>query len=152
ARRVRVESMTALATLITSLSSREAIALGALGQDLPETVEVVTADKLNGLTGAIARTKAFLRYDSSRAAFALLDFDKKQMPREIAARIEMLGGFWGALVTILPELENAAHLVRGSTSSGLYRTDTGERFPGGEHAYVRVRDGADIPRFLADLY
>jgi DNA polymerase I-like protein with 3'-5' exonuclease and polymerase domains len=153
ARRVRVESMASLAALITSLKQNEALALGALCEDLPAAVKVTTAEKRNG-PGPIARTTEFLQFRPGMPALVLLDLDRKMMPAEIAARIEKLGGFWEALTTILPDLKGAGYLRRGSTSSGLYRTDTGERFSsgGGEHAYVRVCDGADIPRFLKDLH
>jgi DNA polymerase bacteriophage-type len=153
AQRVRIGSMSELAALITSLRSNDALALGALRTDLPEEVEVVTANKLNG-PGPIARTTEFLPFRSGMPALVLFDFDRKGMPADVAARVEAAGGFWGALVSILPGLRGAPHLIRRSTSAGLYRADTGERFPdsGGEHVYVRVADGADIPRFLADLH
>ena len=42
---------------------------------------------------------------------------------------------------------------QGSTSAGLRNEETGETFAGsgGQHVYLFVRDGADIPRFLRDL-
>ena len=53
-----------------------------------------------------------------------------------------------------PGLQRAARVSRASTSSGLYRSDTGTQFDGsgGAHHYVLVKDGSDIERFLRDLH
>ena len=60
------------------------------------------------------------------------------------------GGFWPALRSLLPELTEAAHVTRSSTSAGLYRGDTGQPVPGsdGVHVYVVIADGEDSERFL----
>ena len=65
-----------------------------------------------------------------------------------------LGGFWGALLTVLPALKDAARVTRRSTSAGLSRSDTGEALPGsdGIHVYVAAKDGADSERFLRALH
>ena len=82
-------------------------------------------------------------------AWMLIDFDTKGMPIEVKARIEALGGVWGALTTIAPGLQGAARVLRASTSSGLSREDTGEQIAdaGGLHIYVLVKDGADVSGF-----
>ena len=49
------------------------------------------------------------------------------MPTEVAARIEAMGGVWSALTTVAPGLKGAARVSRASTSSGLFREDTGEQ-------------------------
>ena len=61
---------------------------------------------------------------------------------------------WNALLSVAPGLRRAARVARASTSSGLYRTDTGEQFEssGGAHHYVLVKDAGDIKRFLSDLH
>jgi hypothetical protein len=61
---------------------------------------------------------------------------------------------WNALLTVAPELANAARVSRASTSAGLFHNDTGEPIAGsnGMHHYVLVRDGGDIERFLKDLH
>jgi hypothetical protein len=76
------------------------------------------------------------------------------MPREVAARIKEAGGLWAALLSVLPCLEAAGRVVRASTSSGISRTDTGERLPGsvGVHVYLHVTDGTDEERFLKTLH
>ena len=84
----------------------------------------------------------------------LIDFDTKGMPAEVAARIEAVGGVWSALTTVAPGLKDAARVSRASTSSGLFREDTGEQIAdaGGLHIYVLVKDGGDIERFLHALH
>ena len=100
----------------------------------------------------IARTGANIIYRGP--AFALLDYDSKGMPTAVATRLEGAGGFWGALLTVMPALKDAAHVTRRSTSAGLSRADTGEALPGsdGVHVYVAEKDGADSERFLRALH
>jgi hypothetical protein len=84
----------------------------------------------------------------------LIDADSKGMPPDVAARLAKAGGLWSVLVSILPALQGVGHVIRRSTSAGLYRTDTGEQLPGSNnaHSYIAVRDGADIDRFLYTLH
>jgi len=67
-------------------------------------VQVVTKQKLNGAPNAIARTGADIIYRKGQPALALLDFDTKGMPEDIAAALCQHGGYWLALVAVLPEL------------------------------------------------
>jgi hypothetical protein len=143
-----------LAAVIAKMKSKHAIALGALRADLPDTVQVVTKGKLNGLPHVIARTASSISYRPGVQAFVLIDIDTKAMPDEVRERIRLLGGYWNALVAVLPELSSVAHIIRPSTSAGLFRRDTGEELPssGGRHVYLLVKDGADIVRFLDALH
>jgi Virulence-associated protein E-like domain len=156
ARRVRLAGLEDLKALIENFASNEALALGALREDLADEVEIATIDELASAPrdGVIARTAENIRYVEGRPAFVLFDFDTKGMPPEVAAKIEALGGFWGALVSVLPALGATRHLVRRSTSSGLINTDTGEALPGstGLHVYVEAEDGGDAERFLKTVH
>src|SRR5262245_6118800 len=154
ARRVHITSVSDLASLIERLRPNEAIALGALRTGLADLVQVVTKHKLNGAANVIARTGADIIYRKRQPAFALLDFDTKGMPGDIAAALRRHGGYWSALVTVLPELQTIARVSRRSTSAGLSRSDTGKQLRGsdGVHVYVAVRDGTDIERFLKTLH
>jgi hypothetical protein len=84
----------------------------------------------------------------------LVDFDGKGTPADVATRLAAGGGVWPALVSVLPALQSVAHVMRRSTSAGLYRSDTLERLPGSnnQHIYIAIRDGADTDRFLRDLH
>jgi hypothetical protein len=149
ARRMPIANVSELATVIEQLKRNEAIALGTLRADLPNEVKVVIKDKLNGADGVIARTSDFVDYRKGEPAFVLLDFDTKGMPANVVVK-----DFWKTLVKVLPALRSAAHVVRRSTSSGLYRTDTNQAFAGssGMHVFIPVEDGADIERFLTTLH
>jgi hypothetical protein len=155
AMRAPIPDIRALGALIEGLSFDEAISLGRLRPDLNKRVEIVTKRKLNGATpGIITRSTEFLVYAPGQPAFALCDFDRKGMPASVAARLDELGGFWPALSSVIPDLADAAHLIRSSTSAGLFNTGTGQKFSGsgGLHLYISVADGTDIERFLSDLH
>jgi hypothetical protein len=154
ARRIELSSLQQFADLISGLGSSEAITLGTLRDDLPGEVRVVARHRLNGAAGVIARTQDFIGFRPGAPAFALADFDTKGMPAAIRSRVEELGGFWAALTSVLPALQSAAHVIRYSTSSGLYRTDTGDELPGsdGMHAFILLLDGSDGERFLKVLH
>ena len=159
AKRARLPNIAAFANLINRLQSSEAIALGALHCDLPDEAKITTARKLAEMDGSapsnlIARTAGHIGYLPKQPALALLDFDTKGMPDAVAKRVSDLGGFWPAVVSVAPDLEHAAKVVRRSTSSGIVRSDTKEALKGsdGLHAFVLVQDGADIERFLRTLH
>ena len=81
AKRKRLGCVDELATLIEGLSSKQAIALGALRDELPDEVGIVTKAALtNGpINGAVARTGDNLVYRSGRPALSLFDYDTKGM-------------------------------------------------------------------------
>jgi hypothetical protein len=156
AKRKRIGCVGELAALIEGLTSEQAIALGALRDDLPDEIRIVTKAALaNGpINGAVARTGDNLAYRPGRPALALFDYDLKGMPGEVAQRVAAAGSFWAALTSVLAALASTGHLLRLSTSAGLSRTDTGATFPGsgGLHVYVTIKDGADAVRFLRTLH
>jgi uncharacterized protein DUF5906 len=154
ARRAPIADVRELAAVIERLDRSEALALGALRADLPDQLKVVTKDKLKGAAGVIARTGTNIVYTSGRSAFVLLDLDFKGMPSEVADRLTALGGFWEALVAVLPALRDVGRVVRRSTSSGLRHTDTGEILDGsgGIHIFITAQDGDDVERFLTTLH
>jgi hypothetical protein len=152
--RIELNSPQQLVDLISGLGSSEAITLGTLRDDLPNKARVVARHRLNGAAGVIARTRDFIGFRPGAPAFSLADFDTKGMPPATRARVDELGGFWAALTSVLPGLKSAAHVIRYSTSSGLYRTDTGVVLLGsdGMHVYILLLDGSDGERFLKVLH
>ena len=165
ARRARIADLDGLATVIENLKTIEAIAIGRMRPKLGDKVigdevEIVvenseaTANRdAVGCAVAIARTATNFAFEPEQLAPCLLDHDAKTMTPTVAEKLAAAGGVWPALVGACPGFANAGRLVRNSTSAGLSRSDTGEKFPssGGLHTYVLVEDGADIERFLADL-
>jgi hypothetical protein len=152
--RLRIADVGELAAVIEKTQPDQAITLGALRAGLPDKVQVVTKRNLDGQPNTIARTAAYINYRKEEPAPALIDFDAKGMPAEIANEMQRRGGFWPTLLSILPPLQSVAHLIRRSTSAGLFRTDTGQKLPGlsGLHLYLWVQDGGDIERFLRTLH
>ena len=155
AERVTVDGIDGLGALIEDLTPSQALALGGLRADLPDKVAITTKKMLlNGTArpDLIARIAANIVYRGP--AFALIDFDTKGMPATVASEMQRHGGFWPALLTVLPVLEGVARLTRSSTSAGLSRSDTGAVIAGsdGVHVYPVVKDGADIERFLRALH
>ena len=151
----RVESVTGaaeLAKLIGTLDQSEALVLGDHIVEADE-IAIVKAGKADPSRGRYGRTLDTFKFRPGSPAFALLDFDQKAMPDDVADRLEALGGFEGAIESLLPDLPNCARVIRASTSAGIYNAATDEQFPGGggQHLYVPVEDGADIPRFLRAL-
>lgn len=84
----------------------------------------------------IARTGGYIVYRTGQPALALLDFDTKGIPPGVAARIDELAGYWGALASAIPELGSAARVTRRSTSAGIYKADTEEKLPGSDGLHV----------------
>src|SRR5215472_7739013 len=154
ATRATAETAADLAKHIMDCGTEQAIALGALRADLVSPAKITTIAKLKDNPDAIARCRDFIDYRPGAPAWALIDFDTKGMPDNVASNIEAAGGVWNALLTVAPGLQRAARVSRGSTSSGLYRSDTGTQFggSGGTHHYILVKDGSDIERFLRDLH
>jgi hypothetical protein len=148
-----------LGDALAKMRSNQAIGLGALVSALPERCEVVTKSNLRKRDGEnrrdlIARTRDYIHFSPERPAFMLLDHDSKGMPDAVKERLDAFGGFWPALISVVPELSKIARVTRASTSAGLFHSESGEKFPGsgGQHDYVQAIDGADIDRFLADLH
>jgi hypothetical protein len=92
ATRATAETAADLAKLIMACGTDEAIALGALREDLPHPVKIATRVKLQDNPGAITRSRDFIDYRPGAPAWALIDFDTKGMPPNVAASIEAAGG------------------------------------------------------------
>jgi hypothetical protein len=155
ARRVQLAGVDAFAEYLNNLHDNQAITLGSLRGGLSNKVSVTTKKALQKINGVevpnlIARTHANLVHQPGRRGFVLFDYDTNKMPRDVSVRLERLGGFWPALISILPELKGVRHVHRSSTSAGLSRSDTGEEVPGsdGLHIYPEVKDVSDSERFL----
>lgn len=157
--RVRVGSMQGVADYIGSCQHDQAIAVGALHHEQPDKVDVVTVEtlaKMNGAAGShtISRTSQYIKYVADKPALALVDYDTKGVSKALAERIEALGGFWPALLVVIPELKDCGWVTRNSTSSGIERTDTGVKLRGssGIHLFLSIHNGADVKRFLKALH
>jgi len=156
AMRIPISDMQALADLIGTVSSNQALALGSMRVDLPAQVTVVTKEALNGVTAPdiISRSQDYLTFGEGRRGFCLGDFDRKGITAEVQDKLEQSGGFVAALEMVIPELKTTGYVMRASTSAGLFRTDSGQRFAdsGGIHLYLQIEDISDSERFLKTLH
>jgi hypothetical protein len=123
AARVFAGTAGALAQIIASCRSDQAVALGALNEKISTPVDVTTRNRLKQNPGSIARAQGFIDYRAGRPAWALIDFDSKGMPDEVKAKIDAAGGMWEALLMVAPELAGAARVSRASTSAGMFHLD-----------------------------
>ena len=150
------------ASRIAGLAAEQAIGLGAFRDGLPDEVWVATKRHmatypfLNGAPpeNLITRAADDIGYRPGKPALILCDLDTKAMPAALNDRIMAKGGFWPAIVSVMPELANVYRVTRRSTSAGLSRVDTGEQLRGsdGQHIFLLVEDGADAKRFLHTLH
>lgn len=150
----------AFAAMINAMLPSEALALGRMGADVDLECHIVSskqrpefADHLADGLPVITRTHDHFGWPSG-PGWALLDRDAKGMPVAVANRIDALGGHDDVLRSLIPGFDSVARVFRASTSSGLYRADTGEQFAGsgGRHDYVLLQDQSDTPRFLKVLH
>jgi hypothetical protein len=155
ARVVAVPTAAALAALINRLENCHALAIGRLkGVAIGTDIVVVARKNASRVQGALTRTLDNMHFAPGQEAWCLIDYDQKGMPAPISAAIAAAGGFEAALATVLPAFVTTERVLRLSTSAGLSNAETGEGYPtsGGVHVYLRVKDGADIPRFVDTLF
>src|SRR5262249_39782048 len=156
AMRIAIGDVQALANLIGTIASDQALALGSMREGLPAQVTVVTKKALHGVTAPdiISRSRDYLTFGEGRRGFCLGDFDHKGVTAEVRDKLKQSGGFIAALETVIPELKTTGRVVRASTSAGLFRTNTRQRLAnsGGIHLYLGVKDGSDSERFLKTLH
>jgi putative DNA primase/helicase len=134
------------AQLLNSAKSNEAFAYGTHAAEYGESVEIAVSAKANPSVGILARTDKFFRFKEGPGVL-MLDHDEwggegaRLMPEE----------FLKILATIHPEIAHAAHIVRGSLSSGVHRSHE-ESVEKGFHVYILVKNAADISRYGAVLF
>src|SRR5262249_36233356 len=111
---------------------------------------------LNGRVApnSISRSREYFMFGKDQRGFCLGDFDRKGITAEVQNKLEQSGGFVPALQTVIPEMKNTGRVERASTSAGLFRTDTKQRFAdsGGIHLYLQIKYVSDSKRFLETLH
>ena len=139
--------MQEFATVVNSLNQRQAIATGQLAPGLPDAIKIAAEGKLQ--PGEYTRARANVVHLPGEPGLALLDFDRGGMPQEVKDRLDALGGFESAIMSVVPELAQTARLLRPSTSAGIRNIKTGEVYgAGGYHLYVLLADATDSEYFL----
>jgi hypothetical protein len=154
--RTRIDSLETIRTLLDTLTPCQAISIGSMRADLPDTCTVTTAHNLtpNSPKNLIARSQEYLEHRQGKSALLLVDVDTKGMPTSIKTRIDENGGHIATIVEVIPDLMRSGYVYRSSTSSNLYNSDTGSTLQGsdGLHIYIPVADGADIKRSLRVMH
>jgi hypothetical protein len=133
----------ALAGVIFSLKSHQALAMGTIAGLQPEQpVKVVTKAKLDGQENTIARDRDHVVFEPDQPAMVLLDYDTDGMPGPVRERIEEAGGVFEALEKhVWPELARAGRVERASTSAGLKHKRKKVEGADGRHVFVAILDG-----------
>jgi hypothetical protein len=109
AMRVAIDDVQALADLINTRSSDQALTLGSMRGDLPAQVTVTTKKQLNGgvRPDIISRSRDYLVFGQGRRGFCLGDFDRKGITAEVQDRLDQSGGFVAALGTARSIIDRA---------------------------------------------
>src|SRR5262249_8312018 len=91
ARRVTIDGVTGLGVLIERMKRNQAIAAGALREDLADEVNILAAEKLREIADppatTIARTNKNFTYRPGQPTLVLFDLDLKGAPDDVKARI-----------------------------------------------------------------
>ena len=139
-----------LADILDSLKpDRDVLNLGRMKGDLT-SAQVVTGAKLDPARNVIARSLAHFEHASGEG-WLLLDHDTKDMPDDVRARVEALGGGVAAIKCIWPDLADADYLVRPSSSGGVYIDGGSPTAATGFHLFVRVDDVRKSKKILDTL-
>jgi hypothetical protein len=146
----------ALRDFLNVMTSQTALALGRMNDGIDDECRVVSRRQLADCDAGepvITRTLDNFGWPK-QPGWALADYDSKGMPEPVQERLAELGGFEGALRHLIHGFDDAAHVVRASTSSGIFNAETGEQFPGsgGQHVYILLTDQSDTPRMLVTLH
>ncbi|MDP3262444.1 MAG: DUF3987 domain-containing protein [Tabrizicola sp.] len=142
------DALQKLGGAIIKLKPTQAFMTG-LPPDGREHWDIVTADdpRLSLDAGIIARTNVYFRPIEGPAFFPL-DFDVKEYPAEIKARLAAAGGLEEVMRAVCPALGEAARLVSPSASSHIVNPATGKGTgAAGEHWYFVLTDGRATVEF-----
>ena len=146
---VYVDGLEGFKSLVEGLASNQAVVLGNAADDRRYrllTDKQLKKEKAAGTAGdAIARTKECLSWPQGDHLL-MLDHDPEPNKPDITA-LEL----WERAIAVIPELAGVGRLSTPSTSSGIYRKETGEclRPENGHHTYIQVR--GNVERFVEIL-
>ena len=104
-------------------------------------------------TNMVARSKDYFDYRGGDG-FILLDYDPStdyiQNDGEPLTKDELLS----LIYEVLPEIKDAPHMWKTSSSSCIENTATNEIYRGvsGQHIFVHIKDTKDIPRIMDIFY
>jgi hypothetical protein len=127
-----------LARILDQLNPRNVLTLGRM-KDGRTSARVVTGSKLDLASDAIARSTEYFEH-AAGPGWLLLDYDAKDMPPDVQARVQALGGGLAAIKSIWPDLADADLVMRPSSSGGVHLIGNDPTIATGFHGFVRVKD------------
>ena len=131
---------------LSNATEKQAFGYGIHSFDYPNTVNIVVTGKEAPSQNIISRTHKFYEYHNSPGVL-MLDHDPSEYGQTMSP-----DQLVAALVDIHPEIDQAAHIVRGSVSAVVHNTGEPPRTDKGFHIYIPVANAADIPRYGAVLF
>ena len=150
ARAIAAPDADALSTILDRLKpDTDVITLGRMTDDRT-SAHVVKNGRQDPQNGIIARTQEHFEHAPGEG-WLLLDHDTKDMPADVRARIEALGGGVEAIKSIWPDLADADYLVRPSSSGGVYIEGGSPTAATGFHMFVRLADARQSKAALEAL-
>ena len=127
---VETHTINSFALRLPAFEPNQALALGSVREGVPKQFRVETkwserTIKFDGPrpNDLIARSQDYIKYRPGTPALALLDVDTKGMSSEIRDRIRGVGGYWQALLSILPELATAGRRTAAIDDHGAVARD-----------------------------
>jgi hypothetical protein len=165
AERLRLSDVTpceAMSNLLNAgISAQQGLALGIIREGKPAIClltlsrymsEMIRENDPNA-AGAIARTKEFFDF-RNQESFAFIDTDLKQAPASVTDVFAYGMTVHDIICAVCPGFEGHGWISRGSTSAGIFDSETGEQFPGsgGFHTFLHIRNGLDIKPFTDWLF
>lgn len=132
---VDVPNAEALSALLSRLSGRQALSVGALRGG--RRAAITTQARADG--SSLARTLDNFEFRAA-PGWLLWDYDDKTMPPEVRARVAELGGPLEALFQIWPEARDGEFVVVASSSDGVTAPSIDTLRSDGRHGYFLVAD------------
>ena len=140
---VQVAGLVGLADLLQRMTAKQALVHGIpIGSAPGDVFKLMVAEKFTGTLGAIARTKACIKYPPG-PYLLMLDRDPEPEAEPIANAEDLLRRMAG----VLPAFADSGWLATSSTSSAIRSRQTGDwlKPPDGWHVYLVVT--GDVERF-----
>ena len=131
---------------IKNATPKQALVLGTHAFDFPDKVQIRVNGKENPGKNILARTKSY--YDNRHEPGVLYtDHDPSEYGQAFTPH-ELLE----AVAKIHPAIKDAAHIIKGSVSSGVIKKGETPKLGTGFHIYFPVKNAADISRYGEVLF
>ena len=126
---------------LTEATDKHAFGYGLHPLNYPNKVKIAVSGKEQPDKNIISRTKKFYKY-LEQPGVVMIDHDPNEYGQTMTA-----DALLAALITIHPDIAQAARVVRGSVSAGVHKTGEAPRTDKGFHIYIPVKNAADISRY-----